>query len=111
MEKLIVPIDNFELTTSTIIKYFKDTSIDILYEIVNGSFDGKLYKDLILYISSGNSKDMYYINRARQKVIRDITSYQNSFMSDFSGYQKYSEDIESRTVFCIRKYDDDTKIY
>ena len=111
MEKLVVPIADFELTTSTIIKYFKDISIDILYEIVNGSFDGMNYKDLILYIPSGNSRDMNNIRQARQSVIKDITSHQNSFMSDFSNYQIYSEDIEIRTVFCIRKYNHETKSY
>ena len=111
MKKLVEPIADFELTTSTIIKYFKDISIDILYEIVNESFDGMNYKDLILYIPSGNSKDMYDIKQARQNVLKDITNHRNSFMSDFSGYQTYSEDIDHSTVFCIRKYNHETKSY
>lgn len=111
MKKLVVPIADFELTTSTIIKYFKDVSINILYEIVNESFDGKPYKDLILYIPSGEIKNMCSISDAREKVIEEITNYPGSFMSDFSNYQIYSKEFESRTVFCIRKYNHDTKIY
>ena len=111
MKELIEPVIGFELTTKTLIKYFKDIPIKILYEVVDSSFDGRFYKDLVLYIPSGNSSDIGKISQARSEVIDEITNYPGSFMGDFSKYEIYSKEFENRTVFGIRKYDDDTKIY
>ena len=111
MKELIEPVIGFELTTKTLIKHFKDIPIKILYEVVDNSFDGRFYQDLVLYIPSGNNKDIGKISQARSEVINEITNYPGSFMEDFSEYEIYSKEFELRTVFCIRKYNDDTKIY
>ena len=74
MKELIEPVIGFELTTKTLIKHFKDIPIKILYEVVDNSFDGRFYQDLVLYIPFGNSKDIGKISQARSEVIDEITS-------------------------------------
>ena len=111
MKELKEVVSDFELTTRILINEFKNIPISVKYDVIPGSFDGRSYKDLIIYIPSGEIKNMCSISDARNRVIEEITNYSGSFMSDFSNYQIYSKEFESRTVFCIRKYNDDTKIY
>lgn len=109
MIKLTEPVKDFELTTGAFLKHYCSLGIDCFYDIIENTWDGKPYKDLILYVSTPNSKDMYAVNGIRDKIVDELTDTENCFMGWYAEYRDYADIIRNRTVIVLRRYDDEDR--
>ena len=57
-------VKDFELTTGAFLKHYCSLGIKCFYNVMEFTWDGKSYKDLVLYVSTPNSKDMYKANQS-----------------------------------------------
>lgn len=111
MKELINPVKDFELTTGAFLKHYCILDIKCFYDVIEGSWDNKPYKDLILYVTTPNSKDMYKANIARNTIVDELTDTDDCFMGDYANYQTYANKLREYTIIVIRKYDDDKYLY
>ena len=111
MIELTSNVKDFELTTGVFLKHYCSLGLKCFYDVIENTWDGKLYKDLILYISTPNSKDMYKANVARQTIIDELTDTDNCYMGIYANYHANYDMMKDRTVIILRKYNDDKELY
>lgn len=111
MKELTNLVKDFELTTGAFLKHYCSLGIKCFYNVMEFTWDGKSYKDLVLYVSTPNSKDMYKANIARNTIVDELTDTDNCFMGDYANYQTYADKLRKYTIIGIRKYDDDKYLY
>ena len=111
MKELIGPIKDFELTTGAFVKHFKDIDVKLLYDVIENEWDGEHYKDLVLYVGSANSRDMFKANQAREEIIDELTDADNCFMGVYADYKTSVDMFRKDTVIVLRKYDDEDHLY
>lgn len=111
MKELINPAKDFELTTRAFLKHYCVLGIKCFYDVIEGTWDSKPYKDLVLYVSTPNSKDMYKANVARETIIDELTDTDGCFMGVYAYYKSNYDMLKERSVIVLRKYDDDKYLY
>ena len=111
MKELINPVQDFEFTTGAFLKHYCTLGIKCFYDVIEGSWDNKPYKDLILYVSTPNSKDMYKAHIARQTIIDELTDTDGCFMGIYANYHAHYDMMKDHCVITLRKYNDDKELY
>ena len=111
MKELTDIVKDFELTTGAFLKHYCVLGIKCFYDIIEGTWDNKPYKDFILYVSTPNSKDMYNAHVARETIIDELTDTDNCYMGIYANYDANYDMMKDHTVIILRKYNDDKKLY
>lgn len=111
MKELIGPVKDFELTTGAFAKHFKDIDVKLLYDVVENDWDGKHYKDLVLYVGSPNSKDMFKANQAREEIVDELTDTDKCFMGVYAYYEAFADMLRKDSAIVLRKYDGEKHLY
>ena len=111
MEELTAPVKDFELVTGAFLKHYCRLGIKCFYSVMENTWDGKHYKDLVLYVSTPDSKDMYKASQARNIIVNELVNTENCFMGDYSFYEMSLAMLRDNTVISLRKYDDDKELY